>query len=159
MDPTFAPFVARCHDAGVPVTVASDGFGFYIPPLLAAAGATPAAVVTNAWADARMSFPHGHPDCMNCGTCKMNVVLEAPGPVAFVGEGASDRFAANYADLVFAKDVLVDLCERDGVPWVAWDDFDDVWARLTDGSAVPGPVAPVSCPGWMPRTTSVSPRA
>ena len=159
MDPTFAPFVDRCHDAGVPVTVASDGFGFYIPPLLAAAGATPAAVVTNAWSEARMSFPHGHPDCMNCGTCKMNVVLGAPGPVAFIGEGASDRYAANYADVVFAKDALVALCDRDGVTWTAWDDFDDVWQHLTDGSPVPGPVAPVSCPGWMPRPTSGSPRA
>ena len=113
--------------------------------------------MTNAWADARMSFPHGHPDCMNCGTCKMNVVLGAPGPVAFIGEGASDRYAANYADVVFAKDALVALCDRDGVTWTAWDDFDDVWERLTDGSPVPGPVAPVSCPGWMPRPTSGSP--
>jgi len=38
-----------------------------------------------------------------------------------------------------------------------WDDFDDVWQRLTDSSPVPGPVAPVSCPGWMPRPTSGSP--
>ena len=42
----------------------------------------------------------------------------SPRPVAFVGEGVSDRFAANYADVVFAKDALVAICEADGVPCV-----------------------------------------
>jgi 2,3-diketo-5-methylthio-1-phosphopentane phosphatase len=154
IDPTFATFVARCRDVGVPVSLASDGFGFYIAPLLRAAGVDDVAVLTNRWDDGRMSFPHGHPDCMNCGTCKMNAVLAAPGPVAFVGEGSSDRYAANYADLVFAKDVLVAHCERDGVRFVPWTDFDDVWERLAGDGSLPGAVAPVSCPGWMPRDPS-----
>lgn len=152
MDPTFAPFVRRCLDAGVPVSLASDGFGFYIPPLLDAAGVPAIDVVTNEWHDGgTMSFPNGHPGCVNCGTCKMRTVLDAPGPVAFVGEGVSDRFAANYADIVFAKDRLVGICRDDGVESVPWDDFDDVWTGLAGTDELPGPIAPVSCPGWMPR--------
>jgi 2-hydroxy-3-keto-5-methylthiopentenyl-1-phosphate phosphatase len=151
MDPTFGSFVRRCADAGAPVSLASDGFGFYIAPLLARAGIDPIAVATNGWREGTMSFPNGHPDCVNCGTCKMNVVLAAPRPVAFVGEGVSDRFAANYADVVFAKDALVAICAADGVPSIAWRDFDDVWAALVELRDLPGAVAPVSCPGWMPR--------
>lgn len=151
VDPTFAPFVTRCGEEGVPVTLVSDGFGFYIRPLLARVGLTDVPVITNDWVDGEMEFRNGHPDCVGCGTCKMRAVLEAPGPVAFVGEGLSDRFGALYADVVFAKDALVGFCRGAGVPFRPWTTFDDVWDALVDGTALPGPVAPVGCPGWMPR--------
>jgi Uncharacterized conserved protein, possibly involved in methylthioadenosine recycling len=38
LDPTFAPFVGWARSVGVPVTLVSDGFGFYIRPLLASHG-------------------------------------------------------------------------------------------------------------------------
>lgn len=148
IDPTFPPFVRWAADAGVPVTLVSDGFGFYIEPLLGAAGIDDVPVITNTWRDGQMSFGNGHGECVGCGTCKMRTVLEAPGPVAFVGEGDSDRFGALYADVVFAKDALVGWCERDGVPFVPWSDFDDVRARLVASDDLPGPVAPERCPGW-----------
>ena len=151
LDPTFAPFVGWCTEQGVPVTLVSDGFGFYIEPLLRAAGLDGLPVVTNTWlrrSEPQLDFRSGHPECIGCGTCKMRAVLEAPGPVAFVGEGASDRYGALYADVVFAKDVLTTWCERDGVPALAWNDFDDVRHALTTATALPGPVAPPRCPGW-----------
>ena len=154
LDPTFAPFVAWCRERDVPVTLASDGFGFYIEPLLAAGGIHEVPVLTNTWLDReepRMAFAHGHGECIGCGTCKMRAVLEAPGPVAYVGEGDSDRFAALYADITFAKDALVEWCERDGVPFVPWTDFDDVRTALEKVTELPGPVSPVSCPGWLVR--------
>jgi 2-hydroxy-3-keto-5-methylthiopentenyl-1-phosphate phosphatase len=147
IDPTFSPFVRWASSAGVPVTVVSDGFGFYIRPLLATVGVD-VPVITNTWRDHEMTFENGHEVCLGCGTCKMRAVLEAPGPVAFVGEGDSDRFGALYADIVFAKDALVDWCERDGVPYVPWVDFDDVRARLQAADRPPGAVAPERCLGW-----------
>ena len=80
-----------------------------------------------------MRFVNGHPECIGCGTCKMQAVLDAPahaGPVAFVGEGQTDRYGALYADVTFAKLELVAHCERDGVPYVPWNAFDDVRAWL-----------------------------
>lgn len=150
MDPTFGPFVSWAQGLGVPVTLVSDGFGFYIEPLLEAHGITGVTVMTNEWADGAMAFPFGHPECENCGTCKMVAVVEAPGPVAFVGEGVSDRYAALYADVTFAKDALVEHCRRDGVPYVPWQDFDDVRVWLESATSLPGPVSPVRCPGWRP---------
>ncbi len=148
LDPTFAPFVDWAGSSGAPVTLVSDGFGFYIRPLLDANGLADVPVITNGWDDGVITFPNGQGVCIGCGTCKMRAVLESRGPVAFVGEGNSDRFGALYADIVFAKDALVDWCERDGVSFVRWKDFDDVRRRLASDLPLPGAVAPERCPGW-----------
>ncbi|HEY7668706.1 MAG TPA: HAD-IB family phosphatase [Actinomycetota bacterium] len=157
IDPTFGPFVSWLASHDVPVTVASDGFGFYVEPLLEAHGIDGVAVMTNEqrWDPHDhpdgMRFVNAHPECVGCGTCKLRAVAEArsaDGPVAFVGEGPSDRYGALYADVAFAKDVLVDICRTDGVPFLPWTDFDDVRHALEAMDRPPGPVAPVQCPGW-----------
>jgi 2,3-diketo-5-methylthio-1-phosphopentane phosphatase len=155
LEPTFAPFAAWARGRGLPVTVASDGFGFYIAPMLAAAGVDGVDIRTNdvALTDGQPSFtfPNAHPVCIGCGTCKMRVVQEQRrrhGPVAFVGEGHSDRYGALYADLVFAAKHLVDICRGDGVPFVPWSTFDDVRAGLEERASIPGPADPETCPGW-----------
>src|SRR5262245_57305086 len=71
IDPTLAPFVRWAVEDGLPVTIVSDGFGFYIRPLLAAARIDGVPVITNTWNDGTMSFENGHGDCIGCGTCKM----------------------------------------------------------------------------------------
>ena len=156
MDPSFGRFVEWCASHGVPVTLVSDGFGFYIGPLLRAHGITGVDVITNTWGrDAQgrpgLTFASAHPVCVGCGTCKLQAVVtarEALGPVAFIGDGQTDRYGALYADIVFAKDQLSETCARDGVPFEPWTDFDDVRRRLGSGVALPGPVSPISCPGW-----------
>jgi 2-hydroxy-3-keto-5-methylthiopentenyl-1-phosphate phosphatase len=155
IEATFPAFVRWLESHGVDVAVASDGFGFYIPPLLEAAGLDHVRVITTTWIDGAdgdgpIRYENGHPECLGCGTCKMNAVLEARarGPVAFVGEGQSDRYGALYADVAFAKDVLVDIARADGVPFEPWTTFDDVRARLETIDAAPGPVGADRCPGW-----------
>jgi 2-hydroxy-3-keto-5-methylthiopentenyl-1-phosphate phosphatase len=153
LDPTFPPFVRWLVGRSVPVTLVSDGFGFYIRPLLEAAGLDGVAIVTNTWspnAHGPVRFDNGHAKCVGCGTCKMNAVLRARGRghVAFVGEGQSDRYAALYADVVFAKDVLVGIALADGVSFLPWDTFDDVRDALAELDTVPGPVGGEHCPGW-----------
>ena len=74
---------------------------------------------------------------------------QSGGSVAFIGEGMSDRYGAFYADIVFAKDVLAELCERDGIPFLPWRDFDDVREALEETTDLPGPVSPLRCPGWL----------
>jgi 2-hydroxy-3-keto-5-methylthiopentenyl-1-phosphate phosphatase len=160
LDPTFGPFVAWCREHRVQVSLVSDGFGFYIPPLLDAHGIVGVGVRTNGWrAGARMplTFDHGHPDCIGCGNCKKLAVEEARaerGPVAFVGEGPNDRFGARYADVTFAKagEALVRRCEIEGIPYVAWTSFDDIRDRLDGSAPLPGPLGGEPCPGWWQRT-------
>src|SRR5438132_3258718 len=134
LDPTFAPFVEWADGEGLPVTIVSDGFGFYVRPILEAAGLGRLEVRTNDYADGRLRHRHAHPVCVGCGTCKMLAATERrerlAGPVAFVGEGQSDRYGALYSDLVFAKKDLVRICREDGVPFVEWTTFDDVRKEL-----------------------------
>jgi 2,3-diketo-5-methylthio-1-phosphopentane phosphatase len=156
LDPTFPSFVRWCESNDVGVAIVSDGFAFYIEPMLEAAGLGHVIVITNEqrWANDRpdgLRFVNAHPSCIGCGTCKMQAVLRyrERGPVAFVGEGQTDRYGALYADITFAKLDLVDYCRSDGVPFVPWDDFDDVRRTLETIAELPGAVAPLQCPGWM----------
>ena len=155
LDPTFPPFVGWLESMGIPVTIASDGFGFYIEPILRASGVGHVPVVTNTWvpgaAPPQVLHRNGHPECVGCGTCKMLAVLhdrDLHGPVGFIGEGYSDRYGSLYSDVVFAKKDLVGLCEADGVPFRPWETFDDVRAALETMDGPPGAVAPQRCPGW-----------
>jgi 2,3-diketo-5-methylthio-1-phosphopentane phosphatase len=137
-DPGFAPFVRRARAAGIPVEVVSDGFGFFIPAALEALGVGNVPVVS---ADTsfppgerpRIAFPNGHPRCFVCGTCKRARVLAhqvAGRAVVFVGDGESDRYAAGYSDVVFAKHALVKLCLENGWPFRRWTEFAEIEAWL-----------------------------
>jgi 2-hydroxy-3-keto-5-methylthiopentenyl-1-phosphate phosphatase len=137
-DPGFVPMVRRARAEGVPVEVVSDGFGFFIEPALAALGAGDVPVTTAATTfgpDGRPSiaFPNGHPSCFVCGTCKRARVLAhraAGRAVVFVGDGESDRYAAGYADFVFAKRALMRLCVENGWPFRRWTELAEVDAWL-----------------------------
>lgn len=161
LDQTFAPLARLARDGGVAMEVVSDGFGFFIEPALARLDA---AWVPVASGDTmfgpertRVSFPYGNPACGVCGTCKRNRVLahQAGGRrVVFVGDGESDRYAAGYADVVFAKDGLVEICRESGLAHLPWTTFDDVRAWLdeqlasfsADPASLPGPlVRPLFC--------------
>jgi 2-hydroxy-3-keto-5-methylthiopentenyl-1-phosphate phosphatase len=155
LDPTFARFVSWAEERELPLTIVSDGFALYIDPILSAAGLKRIPVVTNEivfdGSLPRLVYPSGHPECVGCGTCKMRAVLSARerhGAVAFVGDGSADRYGSLYSDVVFAKDELVDICDREGVPFVPWETFDDVRSELESLEELPGALAPERCPGW-----------
>src|SRR2546422_3859897 len=155
LDPTFPPFVAWAEESALAITVVSDGFGFYIRPMLEAAGLERLEVLTNELVvdgeRPRLAHLYGHPECRGGGTCKMLAALRARervGPVAFIGEGQSDRYGALYSDIVFAKKDLVGICQADRVPFLPWETFDDVRQVLEHIDRLPGPVAPQRCPGW-----------
>ena len=78
-DAGFPPLVARAREAGIPVEVVSDGYGFFIPAALGSLGLGDLPIVTAETTfpggRARIAFPNGHPECFVCGTCKRNRVL------------------------------------------------------------------------------------
>jgi 2-hydroxy-3-keto-5-methylthiopentenyl-1-phosphate phosphatase len=160
VDPSFQPFVEWARGEGIEVVVASDGFGFYVEPMLRAGDVEGVTILANELLVSeqaiRLQLPWAHHECVGCGNCKMLGVLryrEGFGAVAFVGEGHTDRYGALYADLVFAKKHLVEICKADGVPFLSWETFDDVRSGLVETAVLPGPVAPPRCPGWITKLT------
>jgi 2-hydroxy-3-keto-5-methylthiopentenyl-1-phosphate phosphatase len=156
-DLTFVSLVRRAQGAGIPVEVVSDGFGFFIQPALERLGIGDLPVVTarttfDPTGRPSIAFPNGHPACFVCGTCKRNRVLahQAAGrAVVFVGDGESDRYAAGYSDIVFAKRSLVRLCLENGWPFRRWTEFAEIDDWLTATIA-----------GWRADPTSLAaPRA
>ncbi len=157
-DPGFVPLVRRAQAAGIPVEVVSDGFGFFIEPALERLGVPELPVITArttfAGGRASIAYPNGHPTCLVCGTCKRQRVLahQAAGrAVIFIGDGESDRYAAGYADVVFAKRSLVPISVANGWPFQRWTEFReihtwlnellDAWRRDPIGSPLPTAVA------------------
>jgi 2-hydroxy-3-keto-5-methylthiopentenyl-1-phosphate phosphatase len=155
-DPGFVSFVRRAQAAGIPVEVVSDGFGFFIQPALEALGVgelpVVTAVTTFTGRRASIAFPNGHPTCLVCGTCKRDRILahQAAGrAVVFIGDGESDRYAAGYADVVWAKRSLIRICEEAAWPFERWTGFREIetWLERTvaawvaDPGSLPGPVA------------------
>jgi 2-hydroxy-3-keto-5-methylthiopentenyl-1-phosphate phosphatase len=161
-DPGFVGFARRATDAGIPVEIVSDGYGFFIEPALEALGVGELPVVTArttfSGRRAAIEFPNGHPTCLVCGTRKRQRVLahRATGrQVVYIGDGESDRYAAGYSDVVFAKRSLERICLEAGWPFHRWTAFSeiDAWLARTLGAwaADPSSFPPLPPDGPPPR--------
>ncbi len=136
-DPGFVRFVERARSAGIPIEIVSDGYGFFIQPALEALGVGDLPIVTarTTFSGRRPSieFPNGHASCLVCGTCKRQRVLAhraAGRRVVYIGDGESDRYAAGYSDVVFAKRSLERICLEAGWPFQRWTAFNEIEAWL-----------------------------
>jgi 2-hydroxy-3-keto-5-methylthiopentenyl-1-phosphate phosphatase len=137
--PGFAEFVRAAREAGNRVVVVSSGFRDVILPVLRREGVGDLELIAH---DVRFGprgstviFRHGD-TCEVCGEeCKRSVIRELghPGPIAYVGDGYSDRCAAEVADMRFAIGSLARHLERRGLEYRPFADFHDVRAGLLGG--------------------------
>jgi 2-hydroxy-3-keto-5-methylthiopentenyl-1-phosphate phosphatase len=159
LDDTFSDLVAVVLGSGAAVEIVSDGLGFHVERMLARLDLADLPVATNATVlgsgAAGVSFPYGHPGCLVCGTCKRERVRlhQAAGrAVIFVGDGPSDRYAAQHADVVFAKWSLERWCRGRGIAYQPWERLADVatWFEraLVDGRL---PAVPADYDAWAAR--------
>jgi len=77
----------------------------------------------------RATFRNGDA-CGTCGEPCKRADLPGNGQVVYVGDGYSDRCAAQAADRVFARDGLARYLEERGVPYEPFDDLHDVARAL-----------------------------
>jgi 2-hydroxy-3-keto-5-methylthiopentenyl-1-phosphate phosphatase len=76
----------------------------------------------------RVRFRSSEP-CSICGQpCKRAFL--PPGPIVYVGDGTSDRCAAQAAERIFARGALARYLEERGVAFEPFDDLLDVVAAL-----------------------------
>lgn len=145
IDPTFKDFVRFCREKAIEFHVVSDGLDFYISEIFAANEIQGVSTFSNVLellpsngqreCDLRLGFPHADAECQRCACCKRNIMLTRSGDediIVYVGEGYSDRCPAQYADIVFAKDVLQTFCQQENISYYMYDSFHDVVERLAE---------------------------
>ena len=157
LDPHFAGFARAALAGGDRVLIVSEGFDFYIQDQLARAGLSDLPWAANAvrFDGDRLipSFPHGAAPgepgsgCGRCGNCKGQHVRRAQAAgdhVVLVGDGLSDRCAAEIADTVLARAGLLAWCRAHGIAAMPFEDFAGVaaFARARrDGASAGAPDA------------------
>ncbi len=144
VDRGFAALVKTCASHRVPVHIVSDGFDYCIERVLSSAGSRVARALDHVgifssrlmhegerW---HVEFPFFSEPCVHgCATCKPAVMrqLNQTGARAiFVGDGLSDRYAAESADMVFAKGKLADYCRQSNLSYVLYEDLGRVAVYL-----------------------------
>lgn len=152
LDPAVRPLVEAAKRVGWEVEVISDGYGFYVPAMLARGGIRThirCADVVLREGLLRLVAPwasRGGTRCPSCTTCKLDAVADhhaAGRRVVLVGDGRSDRIAAGDADVVYATESLAEHCTAVGIPFRAWHHLADVLADLRGRGELPdGPPAP-----------------
>ncbi|MDQ6786271.1 MAG: MtnX-like HAD-IB family phosphatase [Acidobacteriota bacterium] len=130
LDEGFSSLLDFCCESDIKIHVVSDGFDYYIRRMLEKAVINPQQLARiNIWANRlttagenlwRTDFPFFEKVCGDgCATCKPAVMRRQnpyAAPSVFVGDGLSDRFAAQAADIVFAKGKLKDFCRQIRIP-------------------------------------------
>jgi 2-hydroxy-3-keto-5-methylthiopentenyl-1-phosphate phosphatase len=134
--PGFERFLEHARNHGRPVVVASDGFGFYVEPILEQHGLLEQInfiyrndIFINPKNSLEVSNPHAHKICTICGNCKAAHVVrqkEKGLAVIYIGDGSNDRFGASWSDHVCARDELAEACREYNLPYSQWDDFYDI---------------------------------
>ena len=137
LDAGLDALVTALRSSGAEVMVVSDGYGFYLEDQIGSLADSGVEIVTSVvdWARLELRFPNADETCpcAECGTCKRRPIGEARARglrTVLVGDGASDRRAAEVADIVFAKDGLAQWCLAAGVDFVPFTCLDDVRLAL-----------------------------
>jgi 2-hydroxy-3-keto-5-methylthiopentenyl-1-phosphate phosphatase len=131
----FREFVDLARDRGWRVVIVSSGFHELIEPILEREGvdvelhANRVDPSTEGW---RVEWRYDDA-CDSCGeSCKRSFVQElaGEGELIYIGDGFSDRCAAEASDRVFATRGLAKYLDRQGVPYERFDDFYDIARSL-----------------------------
>ena len=137
-----------CGEIGMPVHIVSDGFEYYIRRMLKKGIEDQEKVhKIGVWANEmipvgknqwRTDFPHLLDVCSDgCATCKpamMKMNASFGVPTIFIGDGLSDRFAAQRADIVYAKQKLAEFCGRNMIPHIEYANLNQVAESLREAT-------------------------
>ena len=145
LDPDFAEFYRTLKAWRVPFYILSDSFDYVIRRVLKRAGADGelrngrhlySTGMRLEGGGMRALFPHSNHGCNHgCATCKPAIirrVRKKQQPVVFIGDGLSDRFAVEVADVVFAKHELLAYCRDRGMACRPFETFGDVQKELAE---------------------------
>lgn len=138
VEPGFAEFVGFCSENNFELFILSDGFDFYINRILKREGLDHIKVYSNKLVvtddnKLKPSFPYYNERCKSSANCKWNHIINHSGDndfTVFIGDGNSDKETIQYCDFIFAKDGLLKFCEKEGITFFPFNNFNDVIKRL-----------------------------
>lgn len=139
VDANFFNFINFCQEHNIPFEIVSDGFEFYVSAFLDKMGLIKklpfvANEVINYGGVYKPIFPFASESCMcNAASCKRNVVLsklQDQEVLIYIGDGYSDFCLAQYADIIFAKNVFSRFCSEKKIPHYPYKSFADVQSFL-----------------------------
>ena len=145
VDPSFSRFMQWIENSDLPFYVVSDGFDYVVRSVLKRAGVNGqlrngthlfASSLAVEGRRVKASFPHTANGCAHgCATCKAEIMRKlghGRKPIIFAGDGLSDRYAVEEADIVFAKRQLLVHCRKQGIACRSFDTFADIQAALAE---------------------------
>jgi len=138
IDPYFTSFHQYCRGIDIDVKIVSDGLDSYIKKVLKIHHLSEIPFYANCTHflggnRVNISFPYANEECGLCGTCKRKLIQvhrKEYDSILFVGNGLSDRCAAQEADFAFAKDSLYTYCIDQDITCHYFQDFHDILADL-----------------------------
>ena len=140
VDPTFIPFVKFCSKNKIDMVVLSDGFDYYIDRLFNKAGLAGLKYYSNKlFVDEtgmlKAEYPYFDVDSPTSANCKKNHIINHSSDdeyTVYIGDGNSDKDAAQYCDYIFAKDGLARFCSMERICFYPFRDFNEVQNKLTE---------------------------
>lgn len=139
IEPTFPEFVNFCQKNQIDLFVLSDGFDYYIRRIFEREGLTHLKFFSNKLkiTDGKLvpEYPYYNPDYPAHANPKRNHIINNSGDddyTIYVGDGNSDKDAAQYCDYIFAKNGLLKFCERERISYYPYKNFDDVTIRIKE---------------------------
>jgi 2,3-diketo-5-methylthio-1-phosphopentane phosphatase len=137
LDPYFVKFAAYCLKNDTPLSIASDGLDCYITWLLNKDAVHDIDIFANhaVFSHDRLTviYPELPSDCPcgRCANCKLDVARNYKrrhpnSHLIYAGDGLSDRYAIQEADLIFAKNELAKYCVEQNIQFLGFNDFSDI---------------------------------
>jgi 2,3-diketo-5-methylthio-1-phosphopentane phosphatase len=122
LDLGFPNLLIYCQEAGIKFVIVSDGLRWYIDYIMRHHGIQEVAVfaceIHFERGGYRFSYPWFDPSTPMRSVSKSTIVRDYQSKgykVVFVGDGVSDFEAAQVADIVYARDVLLDYTKENGI--------------------------------------------
>lgn len=134
IDPGFVPFARWCEEQQIPLTILSAGFHQLIDLFIRREEFPHLEILANTLRpNEEAGWQCVFRDKTADGHDKSAPLRQARARgehTIFIGDGLSDRAAAEVADQVFAKHSLAEYCRERGIPCREYQTFDDVLQQL-----------------------------
>ena len=137
LDPGFPSLLNYCLEAGIKFVIVSDGLRWYIEYIMRHHGIKEVAVyaceIHFERGGYRFSYPWFDSSTPMRSVSKSTIVRDYQSrgyKVVFIGDGVSDFEAAQVADIVYARDVLLDYTKDHGIQAREFSDMGDIIGGL-----------------------------